>query len=73
MHLSTENILFIGSILLIVSLLAGKTSFKFGVPTLILFLTVGMLAGSEGLGGIEFDNPSTAQFIGIVALNVILF
>lgn len=70
--LSTENILLIGSILLLLSILAGKTSYKFGVPTLILFLGIGILAGSSGLG-IEFDNPKTAQFIGIVSLNFILF
>jgi cell volume regulation protein A len=43
------------------------------VPTLIFFLIVGILAGSEGLGGIHFDNASLAQLIGIVALNFILF
>lgn len=73
MNLTTENILLIGSILLFISLLAGKTSYKFGVPVLILFISVGMLAGSDGIGGIHFDNPKTAQFIGIVALNFILF
>ena len=73
MTLTTENILLIGSILLFVSLFAGKTSLKFGVPILILFLSIGMLAGSEGIVGIKFDNPKTAQFIGIVALNFILF
>jgi cell volume regulation protein A len=73
MTLSTENILFIGSILLFISLFAGKTSYKVGVPVLILFLAIGMLAGSEGIGGIHFDNPKIAQFIGIVALNFILF
>lgn len=73
MTLTTENILLIGSVLLFISLFAGKTSFKFGVPVLILFISIGMLAGSEGLGGIYFDNPKTAQFIGIVALNFILF
>ncbi len=73
MTLTTENILLIGSILLFVSLFAGKTSFKVGVPVLILFLSIGMLAGSEGIVGIKFDNPKTAQFIGIVALNFILF
>lgn len=72
MSLTSENILFIGSILLFLSILAGKTSYKFGVPTLILFLGLGMLAGSDGLG-IQFDSPSTAQFIGIVSLNFILF
>jgi cell volume regulation protein A len=73
MTLTTENILLIGSILLFISLIAGKTSYKFGVPVLILFLGIGMLAGSDGIGGIYFDNPKTAQFIGIVALNFILF
>lgn len=73
MALTTENILLIGSILLFISLIAGKTSSKFGVPILILFLGVGMLAGSDGIGGIYFDNPKTAKFIGIVALNFILF
>ncbi len=73
MNLGIENILLIGSILLLISLFAGKTSYRFGVPTLILFLGIGMLAGSEGIGGIHFDNPAIARFIGIVALNFILF
>jgi potassium/hydrogen antiporter len=70
---TTENILLIGSVLIFISVLAGKTSLRIGVPTLILFLAIGMLAGSEGLGGIHFDNPGVAQFLGIVALNFILF
>lgn len=73
MNLTTENILLVGSILLFISILAGKTSYKFGVPTLIFFLSVGILAGSEGIGGIYFDDPKISQFIGIVALNFILF
>jgi len=73
MTLTTENILLIGSILLFISLFAGKTSYKVGVPVLILFISIGMLAGSEGIGGIYFDNPKTAQFFGIIALNFILF
>lgn len=73
MTLTTENILLVGSILLFLSLIAGKTSYRFGVPVLLLFISIGMLAGSDGIGGIYFDNPKTAQFIGIVALNFILF
>ncbi len=73
MDITTENVILIGSLLLLISILAGKTSYRFGVPTLILFLSVGMLAGSEGLGGIHFDDPQLAQFIGIVSLNFILF
>lgn len=73
MTITTENILLIGSILVFISVLAGKTSFRIGVPTLIIFLVIGMLAGSEGIGRIPFDDPGLAQFIGIVALNFILF
>ncbi|WP_111308274.1 potassium/proton antiporter [Confluentibacter sediminis] len=73
MNLTIENILFVGSLLLFLSLIAGKTSYKFGVPTLLLFLAIGMLAGSDGIGGINFDNPQIAQFVGIVSLNFILF
>lgn len=73
MNLTIENILLVGSLLLFVSIIVGKTSYKFGVPTLLLFLTIGMLAGSDGIGGIHFEDPKTAQFIGVVALNFILF
>jgi potassium/hydrogen antiporter len=72
-YLSTGNILLIGSILLFISIIAGKSTYRFGVPTLLLFLAIGMLAGSEGIGKINFDDPHTAQFVGIVALNLILF
>ncbi|MBP7848741.1 MAG: potassium/proton antiporter [Lentimicrobiaceae bacterium] len=73
MNLTIENILLVGSLLLFVSIVAGKTSYKFGVPTLLFFLAVGMLAGSEGIAGIRFDDPRIAQFIGIISLNFILF
>jgi potassium/hydrogen antiporter len=73
MNVTIENILLIGSVLLFVSIIAGKTSYRYGVPTLLLFLTIGMLAGSDGIGGIHFDDPKIAQFIGIVSLNFILF
>ncbi|HEY6502406.1 MAG TPA: potassium/proton antiporter [Chitinophagaceae bacterium] len=73
MQLSSENIILAGSILLIASLLASKTSFKLGIPTLILFLGIGMLAGSEGIGGIYFNDPHLTQLLGVVALNLILF
>ncbi|WP_086476930.1 potassium/proton antiporter [Arenibacter amylolyticus] len=73
MHLTIENILLVGSLLLLISIVVGKTSYKFGVPTLLLFLGVGMLAGADGLVDIHFDDPKIAQFIGIVSLNFILF
>lgn len=73
MTLTTDNILLIGSLLLFVSLLAGKASFRVGIPTLLVFLAVGMIAGSDYIGGISFNNPGVAQLIGIIALCFILF
>ena len=73
MTVSVENILLLGSLLLFLSIISSKTSFKLGIPTLILFLVVGMLAGSDGPGGIFFDDYEIAQLLGVVALNFILF
>lgn len=72
MIFSSENVLLIGSILLFVSVVVGKTGYRLGVPVLLLFLVVGMLFGSDGLG-IQFHNAQEAQFIGMVALSIILF
>jgi len=59
--------------LLVVSVLASRISDRFGVPVLLIFLALGMLAGSDGIGGIYFDNPQAAQSVGVVALVLILF
>lgn len=72
MLFSAENILLIGSILLFVSIVLSKTGYRFGIPTLLVFLFVGMLFGSDGLG-VQFHNANEAQFIGMVALSIILF
>jgi cell volume regulation protein A len=68
-----DSILLIGSILIFISVVASKTSLKTGIPVLIVFLGIGMLAGSDGLGGIPFDNPQMAQWLGTTALTIILF
>lgn len=60
-------------LLLLTGVLTSKTSARFGVPGLLLFLGVGMLAGSDGIGGIEFDDFELAQSFGIIALAFILF
>ncbi|NEM98681.1 potassium/proton antiporter [Pontibacter burrus] len=72
MDISIELILFSIAILFFLSILAGKAGYKFGVPALLLFLSVGMLCGTDGLG-IEFENIQLAQTIGTVALCIILF
>src|SRR5690606_30416485 len=61
------------ALLLLASVLVSKISDRFGVPALLLFLILGMLAGSDGPGGIYFDDPALAQTIGVVALVLILF
>ncbi len=68
-----ENILLWVAVLIFVSVVASKLSDKFAVPALLLFLVIGMLAGSEGLGGIYFDDAQLAKSIGIVALIFIIF
>ncbi|MDD7317394.1 MAG: potassium/proton antiporter [Prevotella sp.] len=72
MTFTTENIFFIGSFIVLVSIIISKTGYRFGIPTLLLFLFTGMAFGSEGLG-MHFDSPARTQFIGMIALSVILF
>ena len=70
----TLEVVFLGiSLLFLISIIANKFSERLGVPALLIFLIVGMLAGSEGPGGIPFDNPGLAQIIGVIALAYILF
>lgn len=69
---TSENLLLVGSILIFCSILITKAGGRFGLPVLLLFLVAGMLFGCDGLG-IHFDNMRQAQFVGIVALCVILF
>jgi cell volume regulation protein A len=71
--ISIELLLSGVALLVLVSVLASKISDRFGVPALLLFLVIGMLAGSDGPGGIYFDDPALAQAIGTVALVLILF
>jgi cell volume regulation protein A len=71
--LALEYILLIGSLLLLISIVASKTTGKLGVPSLLIFLAIGMLAGSDGIGKIYFDNYTLAQSLGVIALTFILF
>ena len=73
MSIPFEFILFGGALLIFFSVLASKASDKLGVPALLIFMLVGVLAGSEGIGKIQFENYAAANIIGIVALFYILF
>lgn len=72
MQIQVEAILLVLAVLFFLSILAGKASSRFGVPALLLFLSVGMICGSDGIG-IHFENIQVAQTIGTVALCIILF
>jgi cell volume regulation protein A len=63
----------VAAALLLLSILASKLSARLGVPALLFFLVVGMLAGADGPGGIYFDDYRIAQAVGSVALVFILF
>lgn len=67
-----DNIILVGAILIFVSIVVGKAGSRFGIPSLLLFLFVGMFFGTDGLG-LEFDNMALTQFIGAIALTIILF
>lgn len=60
-------------LLLGISVMVSRASASTGVPLTLLFLGVGMLAGSQGIGGIEFDNYRQAFWLGSVGLALILF
>ncbi|MFG6117157.1 potassium/proton antiporter [Halobacillus sp. MO56] len=69
----TDAFLLLTALLLFSGVLVAKFSSRWGIPSLILFIMVGMLFGSDGLGIIYFDDASTAQIIGVFALVIILF
>lgn len=67
------QLILIGSALLAAGLLASLVAVRVRVPSLVLFLGVGMLIGSDALGWIEFDDFELARTVGVVALALILF
>jgi len=71
--MAIETIILWAAVLTLISVLSSKISDKFALPALLLFLVIGMLAGSEGIGGIYFDDYGIAKSIGIIALIFIIY
>lgn len=72
MEITANNTMLIMAALLFLSVIVGKAGNRFGMPALLLFLGVGMVAGVDGFG-IKFDSAEAAQFIGMISLSIILF
>ncbi|MEN3974759.1 potassium/proton antiporter [Emcibacter sp. SYSU 3D8] len=68
-----DHIIMLSSGLIVLSILVGLVSTRFGAPLLLVFLILGMLAGEDGPGGIYFDNFHVAYAVGSLALAIILF
>ena len=68
-----DQILLLAAVLILFGVISSKASARLGLPVLVLFLIVGMLAGERGIGGIAFDSPGAAHALGTVALAVILY
>lgn len=71
--LNVEGMLIVGSLLVLISILTSKYSKGLGIPVLLVFLCISMLAGSDGVGKIPFDDPLPAQVLGSITLCLILF
>ncbi len=69
----THQLILVTGALFLLSILASTISARLGLPLLLVFLGLGMLAGEDGLGGIHFDDVEITYAIGTVALSVILF
>jgi cell volume regulation protein A len=68
-----DGIILLTGVMLLLGIVSSKLSARLGLPVLVLFLALGMLGGSEGIGGIEFENYTVAHAIGTFALAIILF
>jgi cell volume regulation protein A len=70
---ATALLLATAGLLMGASVLFSRASHRIGVPIVLLFLVIGMLAGSEGIGRIQFDDYRFAFRLGSLALALILF
>lgn len=70
--MTAQTLLMVGALMLLGSILLTPLSTRIGIPVLLLFLGVGIVAGESGPGGIQFDDFDTAFLVGNLALAIIL-
>lgn len=68
-----EHLILLAAVLILFGILSSKLSARLGLPVLVMFLVIGMLAGESGIGGVAFDSPDAAYALGSLALAMILF
>jgi potassium/hydrogen antiporter len=68
----TSGIILFGSLLVLLSIVASALSARLGAPVLLVFLVLGMVAGEEGPGGVDFDDWHAARLVGSIALAIII-
>lgn len=68
-----DQILLLAAVLILLGVVSSRASARLGLPVLVLFLIVGMLAGERGPGGVAFDSPAAAHALGTLALALILY
>src|SRR4051794_20796076 len=70
---TAHEIILVAGVLCLLAIVAGQISSRIGMPLLLVFIGVGVLAGEDGPGGIRFDDFHTAYLVGSLALAAILF
>ncbi|MFT6465850.1 potassium/proton antiporter [Halopseudomonas sp.] len=68
-----DQLILLAAILILFGIASSKLSARLGLPVLVLFLLIGMLAGDAGIGGVSFNSPGAAHALGTLALAIILF
>jgi cell volume regulation protein A len=73
LHLQVDDFVLLGAVVIVVGVLTASLAGRLQVPSLLVFLVVGMAVADDGLGWVHFDDPELAQSVSVIALVLILF